>query len=133
MSNQRLKEIAPAVLRWGLAIVLFWFAYHQLTSASQWARMIPEWTSILFSNPEKVVYLNAVAEIILGILLLIGLWTRIVAIIIALHLAQITFTVVGGLSNPTGIRDFGLTVAAISIALNGSDKFSLDSKLKKNS
>jgi len=131
MGDKNYKDYAPAVLRWGLAIVLFLFAYNQLTNASQWARLIPEWTSFISSNPETIVYINAIAEIILGLLLLVGLWTRVVAIIIALQLAQITFFVVGGLSSPNGVRDFGLTVAAISIALNGKDKFCLDSKLSR--
>ena len=131
MNNQKLKELAPVVLRWGLAIVLFWFAYHQITDAAQWARLIPGWTSSIFSNPETLVYINAVAEIILGILLLIGLWIRVAAVLVTLHLAQITFTVVGGLSSPTGIRDFGLTIAALTVALNGKDKYSLDYKLSK--
>jgi len=131
MNNQKLKDLAPAVLRWGLAIVLFWFAYNQLSNASQWARMIPEWTSIISSNTETIVYINAIVEILLGILLLVGIWTRVVAIIVMLHLAQITFTVVGGFSSPNGIRDFGLTIAALSIALHGKDNYCLDSKLSK--
>jgi uncharacterized membrane protein YphA (DoxX/SURF4 family) len=75
------------------------------------------------------VYLNGWFELVFGTLLIIGFHTRIVAFLLSVHLLGIVFTVG---YNEIGVRDFGLTVALISIFLHGPSDWSLDAKLKKN-
>ena len=125
--NKKYKRYTPAILRWGISLVFLWFGFNQLTDASVWTIFLPSFASSLPFSLETLIMINGTFEIIFGILLIIGLFTRIVAFILAIHLAGISYTL--GF-NAIGIRDFGLTIATLSIALNGPDRFSLDAKLK---
>ena len=123
-----ISQYAPIVLRYGLAIVFFWFGFSQLLNPSNFIGYLPQF---LFDSSfaEQLVIANGIFEIIFAIALCVGIYTRIVAGLLALHLLLITFEV--GLLSETGIRDFGLTIAVIAITLNGPDKWCLDSKRKK--
>ncbi|MEK6856700.1 MAG: hypothetical protein AABX49_01665, partial [Nanoarchaeota archaeon] len=67
-------------------------------------------------------------EVVFGLLLLIGLFTKIVSLILALHLLVISFSLG---YNDIAVRDFILSLATFSIFLNGKDKLCLDKKLFK--
>lgn len=121
-----LKSYAPNILRIGMSLVILWFGSQQLMHPSMWTGFLPGWVSSLPLTPITFIYLNGWLEIITGILLLIGLFTRVVGIILALHLLGIVFSV--GYT-ATSVRDFGLTIALVSIFLNGEDAWSLDRKL----
>lgn len=110
----RFSKYAPLVLRVGLAILVLWFGAEQLTNASAWTAWVPEWTSAIGLSPEQIVYANGTFEVVAGILLLFGFFTPIVAFLLFLHMCLITLEI--GL-NPTGVRDFGITVALLSLAL----------------
>ena len=71
----------------------------------------------------SIVYLNGLFEIIFGTALLLGFYTRFVAFCLAFHMVDITLIV--GMDS-IGVRDFGLSVAAVVVWINGSDKLSLD-------
>ena len=121
------KEHAPAVARIALGLVFFLFGIDQLLHPILWTAWIPDWTSIMLPA-EKIVMLNGVLDLTLGTLLLLGLFTRLVAAIAVLHLAGIVATVG---YNDIGIRDLGFLILAISIFLNGPDLWSLDHKYRK--
>ncbi len=110
----RFSRYAPLILRVGLATVVLWFGAEQLTNASGCIAWVPEWTSVIGLSPEQVVYANGTFEVVTGILLLFGFFTPIVAFVLFLHVCLITIQI--GL-NPTGVRDFGITVALLSLAL----------------
>jgi len=74
-----------------------------------------------------LVKVNAWFELIFGLALFFGIYTRFVSLLLALHLANIAY-VVG--YNPTGVRDFGLMIATLSIFLSGSGPLSVDEWLK---
>lgn len=121
-----LKSYAPNILRVGMSLVILWFGSQQLLHPAMWTGFLPDWVSSLPLTPITFIYLNGWLEIVAGILLFLGFFTRIVGTILALHLLGIVFSV--GYT-AVGVRDFGLTIALISIVLNGEDSWSLDRKL----
>lgn len=112
-----MERYAPAVLRIGLAMFLFWFGFSQLMNPADWLSWVPNWaTNLTGIDADDIVYMNGTFEVTAGILLAIGLWTRVVALIAALHLFVIVIDI--GLS-AIGVRDFGLAVALLSLGMMG--------------
>lgn len=121
------KEAAPIVIRIAMAIVFLWFSSQQFMDAEAWTRLIPAWlTSLTGMSATTVVTLNATFELIFGLALLAGYFTRTVAILLALHLLSIIIQLgYGGIA----VRDFGLMFAMVSVFLYGADRWSLDTRL----
>ena len=125
---KNLSTYSATVLRVGIALVFLWFGWSQLHDTSQWVAYVPQWVSDMTSLSLKtIVYLNGVFEIIFGSALLLGLFTRFVSLLLALHMLDITYIV--GL-DAIGVRDFGLAVATIAVFLNGADRWTLDTFIK---
>ncbi len=121
---EKMKSFAPVVVRIGLSLVFLWFGSQQLLNTNAWTSLIPDWIiSMSGMSAVTLVYINGVFEVIFASCLLLGLFTRVVSLVLALHLLHIT-TVVG--YTGVGVRDFGLTMAMFSIFLNGIDSWSLD-------
>ncbi|MBI2610334.1 DoxX family membrane protein [Candidatus Kaiserbacteria bacterium] len=94
-----------------------------------WVSWVPEWPTALFKiDAYSVVLLNGIFESILGMMLLLGLWTRWVALFLSLHLFFIAYEIG---YNDIGVRDFTLAVATLSLALWGDDCFSILSLFRK--
>ena len=114
------EKIGLFILRLGLAAVYIYFGISQLNNANAWSSTVPDWAlSISGVSAVAIVMFNAIFEIVFASLLALGFWTRIVSILLAIHLAIITFTM--GF-NPIGVRDFGLTMATLAHAFLVSDK-----------
>jgi len=112
---------APAVLRLGLSAVILWFSFQQLLHTNTWTAYVPDSIVALTGiSTYTLVVFNAVFELIFGVLLVFGWQTRIVALLLALHLFDIMWTVGYG---EIGVRDFGLAVATLVISMNGPDLF----------
>lgn len=116
-------------MRIGLAMVMLWFGISQLSHAANWYAFLPSWTDALPVSRAAFIHLNGFFEIIAGTLLALGLFTRIVSIIIAAHLAAIAVSLG---ASATAIRDYGLTIAFVSIFLYGPSEFSLDMYFEKS-
>lgn len=117
----KMKSSAPVVLRIGIALVFLWFGAQQLTNVGAWTRLIPE--SIISMSDltaTTLVHFNGAFEVVFGLVLLVGFFTRITSFLLALHMLSIMFTVGYG---PIGVRDFGLSMATIAIFLHGADSF----------
>lgn len=121
------KELPIAILRWGLCLVFLFFGFSQIANPSSWTGFVPEFLTKFFLSANNIVMLNAIAEIILGTFLGIGLYTRFSSIILSLHLFVIAASI--GF-NPLGVRDFGLAIATLVIFLNGADKYTIDWNVK---
>ena len=67
-------------------------------------------------------------ELVFGLTLFVGFYTRLSAFLVALHLLDITFTV--GYS-AIGVKDFGLSISALAVFLSGSDIWSVDKIFEK--
>lgn len=125
-----MRKFAPIILRIGLSLVFLWFGSQQIINTNEWVTFIPNWiTSLSGISASFFVYLNGSFEIIFGLFLLTGYFTRVTAFLLAFHMIDIAFVV--GYSS-IGIRDFGLSVATISVFLYGPDSWSIDYLLEKN-
>lgn len=103
------------ILRLGLAALFLWFGFSQLFDGLNWVGWVPEWAvEILNIPPAMIVFGNGAFEVIAGGLLAFNVWTRWAALALALHLAVITVEI--GM-NEIGVRDFGLTMATLALAL----------------
>lgn len=110
---------APVVLRYGMALVILWFGCQQFLHTDVWTAYVPDSiAAMLHVSVTTLVYVNATFELVFGLLLLLGWHTRIVALFLALHLFDIMYVVGYG---EIGVRDFGLAVATLVVAMNGAD------------
>jgi uncharacterized membrane protein YphA (DoxX/SURF4 family) len=112
IKNMPHEKIGLLLLRFGLAAVYIYFGFSQLLDAERWFRVVPDWaTSLSGLSVSTIVMLNGYFDLIFGALLALGLWLVPVSFILAAHLAVITLSI--GF-NPTGVRDFGLTMATLA-------------------
>lgn len=111
---KKLQQYASPTLRISLALVFLWFSINQFIDPSSWEGMVPLWIPDLGISTRLVILANATFELIFGLLLLFNIYTRLAALLLALHLAGITISL--GF-NSIGVRDFGLTLATFSIFL----------------
>jgi len=120
-----LKEYAPGFLRISLSLVFLWFGFNQLFDTDSWIGYLPQWGYNLPIVPELLIQINGAVEIVLGTLLLLGLFTRLTALILTIHLLGISFNLG---YNDVAIRDVGLSLATFAVFLHGKDRWSLDKK-----
>jgi len=137
------KKYSTDIVRVALSIVFLWFGINQLISPESFLGYIPQW--IYQQEPQMmmhgfmqlirvpnfvhgIIMLNGIFEATFGTLLLIGFYTRISAFLLALHLFGISFSLG---YNDIAVRDFGLTIATISLIFSGGGIFSLDRKLHR--
>lgn len=115
LANMYRPELGLNVLRYGLAAMFLWFGFSQLFDSVNWVSWVPDWAvTILHIPPAFIVLANGAFEVIAGALLAAGFFVRPVALLLAIHLAFITVEI--GLT-AIGVRDFGLTIATLSLAL----------------
>jgi uncharacterized membrane protein YphA (DoxX/SURF4 family) len=119
-NKTKLREYAPSVTRIALALVFLWFGLNQIFNGPSFYGFIPSWA--YFVPVQTTVLLNGIFETVFGLLLILGLFTRISAGLLALHLFGIAFSLG---YNDIMIRDIGLALAATSIVLHGDDKLSI--------
>lgn len=119
-----MEKYAPSVLRYAMCIVILWFGSQQFLHTDAWTAYVPDsLVSMTGLSATTFVYINATFELIFGCLLLIGWQTRIVALLIGLHLLDVMYVVGYG---EIGVRDFGLAMATIVVGMQGSDILSFD-------
>lgn len=119
-----MERWAPVVLRAGLVVVALWFGYQQVAAPEAWVVWVPGWAVVPGGlGAQSIVLINGWLEIALGVLLLAGLYTRPAALVLGLHLLVIALEI--GVT-PVGVRDFGLSLAALSLALMPSGAYTLD-------
>ncbi len=111
-----------------MAAVFYWFGFMQILNPSMFSFYVPQPIADLFGSAELASVYNGVFEIIFATLLLLGAFTRITALLLAIHLVGITITV--GFT-ATGVRDFGLTIATFALVGFGSGKWGLDTFIAK--
>jgi len=119
-----LKDYSSLILRLGLGLTLLWFGITSILEPEVWSSLVPSFIPI---QPITAVILLAIFQVIISILIILGLFTRLVALLMALSLIPIILSLG---YNDVAIRDFAILMAAISLAMSGSNKLSLDSKFK---
>lgn len=112
------------IIRLGMASVLLWFGLQQLLDGAVWTSYVPEsfimMTGILATT---IVVANGIIEVAFGLLLFLGLFTRVAALLMALHLAGIAISLG---YNAVAIRDLGLGAALFGLVFTGAGAFGLD-------
>lgn len=102
-----------------MAAVILWFSLQQFMHPDMWTAYVPDSAvSLTGLSAQVLVYGNAIFELIFGMFLVLGIYTRISAVLLAVHLLDIMWIVGYG---EIGVRDFGLALALITVALNGAD------------
>ena len=115
------------ILRIGLGLVFFWFGLDKLLNVDNWLGYItPSLDKLIFIDVNTFMFILGIVEIILGILLVIGLFLRIVSIVIAVHLF---FVIIFVGFNEISVRDFGLLAIAVALSFNKDKFLSLDKVL----
>lgn len=117
---------ASLLLRIGLAVEFLVFGYGKLADTASWIGFIPPWMSPLIPiAPEQFLHTIGVIEIVLGALLVLGLWTRVVAVLAVFHLLGV-LVALG--YNELAVRDFvSFTAAAALVALGPAGcRYALD-------
>ena len=123
----KLRPYGLVVARLGMGAVFLCFSYYQFSNPGMWTGFVPHAVSGIFGgNAYMLVLFNAWFELVAGTALIIGIQTRIVALLLALHLFGIAGSI--GIS-PLGVRDIGLAIATFAVFFNGPDTWSLDQKL----
>lgn len=84
-------QIGISILRFGLATVFIWFGVSQLLNPTEWIGWVPVWAMELSGLSDMTILkINAFVEIVGGALLAFGIYTRVVAAVLAVHVALIT-------------------------------------------
>lgn len=122
---------AQLSLRTGLAYVFLTFGHHKIVDWRGWATMLPpELAHVLetSSGLDLATLLHSLGylEVILGLHLALGFFTRGAALVSALLLTGVVL-VMG--STGIGVRDAGLLSAAVAVAFVGGGSWSLDAWL----
>lgn len=115
-------------LRIGISLVLLWFGANQLFNTSAWLGWAPAWAYNLPISVSSVIIANGMLEVFLGTLLILGIFTRLSALILGVHLVVIVLNIG---YNDIAVRDFGLAIATFAVYLNGPDSLSIDRIIKK--
>ena len=112
-------------MRIGLSGVLLWFGSEQLLHVANWVGYVPDYATALTGlAPEVIVLFNGSLEIAFGLLIFLGLFTRISAFVMGVHLLIIAFEL--GLFSQIGVRDWGLAAAFFGLAFAGPGLLSVD-------
>lgn len=117
-----MNNISLRLLRYAFFLLFAWFGIQQLQDPSAWVGFLPTWTGYLPIPGPMLVQLNGWFEIIASIALLFGVFTRIIAVILSLHLIGIAIQAGGAI----GVRDAALAVIGIAIAFAKEDSWTMD-------
>ena len=121
------EKVAPLVLRVGVGIVFLYFGITKFTQPDVWINWInPKILYYIPFTPHTFIYLQGALESLTGLMLIIGLLTRVFALIAFLIVAAILVSV--GISDVT-VRDIAILAAALSLALTKASFFSIDARI----
>lgn len=123
------RDFAIRGLRWTIALVFLWFGFQQLIQPSAWVDFLPVWTGYIPMPAEMLIRLNGWVEVLCGVLLAFGAFTRVVAGVLGLHLLGIAVSVSGAI----GVRDGALAVCALIVAGSLPDDMTTDVRFLSSS
>lgn len=139
-----LQKYAPIILRLGLSLVFLWFGFNQVFNPEMFLGYMPNAVSMpmhqfmsqhhllgVYSVEQaslRLISFNGIIELVFGTLLLLGIFTRVVAVVLLIHL----LTIAASLGyNDVMIRDLGLSIALLSIIFYGTDDWCVEKKWRK--
>lgn len=132
LHNISTREYAPLFVRLGVGFVFLLLGIQQFLFTEQWTTWLPHWLTQALPDAAPamhVILVNASIDVLLGLALLLGIFTRIVAILMVIHLVGVLLTLG---YNDIAIRDLGILLAAIAVAIHGADRWCLEMRWKKH-
>ncbi len=118
---------AGIVARFTTVGLFLWFGIAQLLEPELWLGFLPEWTGYLPIPGEVLVSLNGWTEIILALMLALGFHTRVVQIILGVHLFAIGLTAQGA----TATRDIALALFILATSIDKPDALTFDARVTR--
>ena len=110
--------IASLLLRLGIGVAFVGFGVWKFVEPIVWMGYIPPWMSPLIPmTMGTFIVVLGTTECILGALLILGAWTRIVAALVAIHLLAVIIAI--GL-NEIALRDAVILLSALALSALGS-------------
>ena len=111
-----MKNLPFHILRIGLGITFLWIGVLIFQAPEVWGGFIQEWARPFIPIPIVQAMIGAaILDIIVGILLLVNVFTWVAGFLGALHIGVVLITV--GINDVT-VRDIGLFAAAAFIGLS---------------
>ena len=122
-------DYSTLCLRIGLAGVLLWFGSHEVFDPASWMGYAPDWATHLgFISVQNLIIFNGIIELILGLCILFGFFTRVAAALMIVHFIPI----IASLGyNEIAVRDVGLWFSALALFFAPEDWCRVDCYLKK--
>lgn len=120
------------LLRLGVGVVFLWFGVAQLRNPDFGAAYLPQ---IVYTVGDSIgvvdfdrlfTVIHGAIEVALASALIVGLFTRAVALLLAAQLAVIVVTVYTLAGPAIAVRDFGVLIATLVVAVNGPDRVAAD-------
>jgi uncharacterized membrane protein YphA (DoxX/SURF4 family) len=120
------RSYAPVLVRCGIGLVFLVFGIWQWIDPAAWYGYLPP--SLPFGWAQNTaVLLNGTFDCMIGLLLILGLLTRVAAVLGALHVFGLALML--GVSD-VSVRDAGIGIVLLGVALYGPDELCLDRKLR---
>ncbi|HUJ31221.1 MAG TPA: DoxX family protein [Candidatus Acidoferrum sp.] len=127
-SIEKLKPLALLALRIALGVIFIFHGYPKLTHAQQWTQNFGH-----MGFPGYFAYIAGVLEVFGGAVLILGLFTRIAALLFAVEMAVALVKVHGLLSDPAAVQHYELPLvlfaASFVLATVGAGMISIDGAL----
>jgi uncharacterized membrane protein YphA (DoxX/SURF4 family) len=117
----------------GVGMVVIFFGMGKLAGGEAVGLVKTQMTFIPAASAGTFITVLGAVEVIFGIFLIIGIFIRYVGALVALMMAGTIILFINAPQPGTGfiIKDFAILGAGISLALTGSDAYSVDGKRKK--
>lgn len=129
MKLKKNPELGEKILRIGLGATIVWFGVSQLVNPGDWVGFLPGWAfGQEVISTTSLVYINGLFEALAGLLLIFGQFSRIVSILMVLHMALIIFHLG---YNDIAVRDFGLLAGFLALVFMSENKSFLNKKKSK--
>jgi putative oxidoreductase len=126
------RGLAPLVLRVVTGLIMFMHGWQKWQGGH--AGVAGFFGSLGIPQPELMAWVVMFVEVVCGLFLVLGLFTRLSAILVAAVVITVLFTAKAGGSitggdGPTMELEMSLAAAAISLALLGPGRLSIDRRL----
>ena len=131
--RRRLQNAGMVLLRIGTGVVFLWFGVAQLRDPDFGGAYLPEFVYKIGEQLGIIEFerlftvIHGSIEVALASALIVGLFTRVAALLLALQLAAIVVTVYMLAGSAIAIRDCGVLIATLVVFMNGPDHMSADS------
>lgn len=126
------NDTAVFIIRIGLGIFFLLFSISKFTQPLNWAGYIPDFISGLLAGIalKQIVFvmLLGLVEAVLGVLLVFGVYTKIIA---GIAVALILPIMISQIPNEIAIRDFGLFCMAIALLFAETSSLFSCARLKR--